>query len=239
MSTGRGRGILIVGGSAGLGHGISCGLPDEGDCVWLVSRRRPPSLLHGDGIRRIWIAADLSDPEQIPRIKAGIGEAPLHGLIFCAATWESDENIEKVDNAEVYRILAVNTSSFISITKSVGENLRAAGNAKVIVIGSTYGLDNGPGDRAAYAASKFGLRGAVNAFRTAFRRDKVAVTCISPGAMASEIDFDNGSDAARERTEVTRIPLADMIALIDTLMKMSPATCVKEVVIPAMTDLDS
>jgi short-subunit dehydrogenase len=239
MSTGTGRGILIVGASAGLGHGISCGLPVEGDCVWLVSRRRPPSLQRGDGIRRIWIAADLADPEQIARIKAGIGEAPLHGLIFCAATWESDEDIENVDSAEIYRILSVNISSFISVTKSLGRNLRAAGNAKVIAIGSTYGLDNGPGDRAAYAASKFGLRGAVGAFRTAFRPDKVAVTCISPGAMASEIDFDDGRDAALEQARGTRIPLTDMIALIDTVMAMSPAACVKEVIIPAMTDLDA
>ena len=239
MPTGPGRGILIVGASAGLGHGISCGLPELGDRVWLVSRRRPPSLQRDDGILRIWIEADLSDPKQIAPIAAAIGDAPLHGLIFCAATWESDENIENVDSAEIYRILAVNISSFIAVTKSAGKNLRASGNAKVIAIGSTYGLDNGPGRRSAYAASKFGLRGAVNAFRSTFRPDKVAVTCISPGAMASEIELDDGRNAALEWTQATRIPLTDMVLMVATLMAMSPATCVKDVVIPAMTDLDA
>ena len=231
--------IVIIGASSGLGHGISCGFPEVGDVVWCASRNRPPSLDRADGVHRRWIEADLSVPDQVRKVEATIGPDPVRLLIFCAVVWESETNIENVEAEELYRILSVNTSSFIAVTKSLAKNLRAAcGSATVIAIGSTFGLDNGPGDRAAYAASKFGLRGAVNAFRSAFRPDHISVTCISPGSLASEVEFEDGRKAALERFGGDRIPTADIIAIIRCLESLTPATCVKEIVIPAMNDLD-
>jgi len=232
-------GVVIVGGSAGLGHGLSCGLPSAGDTVWLINRSRPPSLDRNDGVDRTWLRADLADPAQLEPVVGAIGSRGVRLLLYCAGCWEADPEIEQIDAADIYRIVAVNTAGFIALTKSLAPALRASASANVIAIGSTYGLDNGPGGRPAYAASKFGLRGAVNGFRSVFRGDRIAVTCISPGSLASEADFDAGADHALQRFNSERMPIQDMVSIINCLQCLSPASCAKEIILPAMLDFDA
>jgi NAD(P)-dependent dehydrogenase (short-subunit alcohol dehydrogenase family) len=63
--------------------------------------------------------------------------------------------------------------------------LRQAQNPKIIFMGALSGLDNFPAPEVANSASKFGLRGVVHALREELRKDRIAVTIINPGNIAT------------------------------------------------------
>jgi short-subunit dehydrogenase len=82
------------------------------------------------------------------------------------------------------------------------------------------------------------LRGACQALRQHFRKDGIAVTCLSPGSIASDVDYAEGSDAALKRHRGKRMPVTDIIAMIRCILDLSPAACVKEIAMPALKDED-
>lgn len=86
--------------------------------------------------------------------------------------------------------------------------------------------------------SKFGLRGITNALREHVREDKITVTCINPGELAAEVPFKEGAEKAIKLYEGTRIPVQDVVAIVQCVFNLSPVLCVKEINIPAITDLN-
>lgn len=231
------KNILIIGASRGLGDALSVGLPDAEDAVWLVSRSEPASVNRSDGVTRQWIKADLSESTVHETIVAGLGEVPLDILIYNAGIWEQ-ETFEKESAENLQQIIAVNLTSAITTVHALLPNLKKATNAKIIFIGSTSGLDNEGGTAVAYIASKFGIRGLAQSLRAYVRKDGISVTCINPGSMATDLSLDDGVPAAIEKHQGKRIPVQDIVTVVKTIVTLSPVSCVKEVTIPAIADMD-
>jgi short-subunit dehydrogenase len=232
--------ILITGGSRGLGAAFAAGLPVEGDTVYLVSRSRP-QLDRRDGVARVWIEADLASPDAARRVSEALGEARLDVLIANAGIWEADAfgdayDFQKGSEKEIRDILAVNLTSAITCVRALIPNLRRSDRGKVILIGSTSGLENTRSPEIAYTASKFGLRGVAHALREVLRKDRIAVTCINPGEVAAEIPYERGAEEAISAYGGTRIPVQDLVVIVRCLMSLSRAICVKEIDAPALTD---
>jgi short-subunit dehydrogenase len=231
--------FLIVGASRGLGAAFSLGLPQAGDTLWLLARGKP-DLGNRDGARRHWIEADLAAPNAADKIAAAIGDRPLDVVIYNAGIWEAEAfssryDFEQVDDAETARIITVNLTAAITCLRRVLPNLRRGTNAKVILIGSTSGLDNASGPEVAYAASKFGLRGVAHALRENLRQDRIAVTCLNPGNIGA-IKVEQGVVSSRPHEDRTMIPPQDLLEIVRCLMRLSNASCVKEIDVMAMTD---
>ncbi len=229
--------LLIFGASRGLGAAISAGLPLPGDTVWCVSRSEPAELKRTDGVQRRWIQADLAEASAIDTIADQLGSAPVDVFIYNAGIWES-ASFEEVSEAELQRIVQVNLTSLLLAARRLAPNLKAAVAAKVILIGSTCGLENEGGTAVAYAATKFGMRGAAHALREVFRPHGIAVTCLSPGSIASDLTWEEGPEAALERHRRERIPVHDIVKLLRCLIELSPAACIKEIDMPALRDTD-
>lgn len=218
--------FLITGASSGLGAALASNLPEAGDQVWLISRRRPTALDQSDGVRRTWIECDLRIPESSMLAKRAVGEHSVDMLVHSAGIWETRGRLEDVPTHEFFNIMAVNVASFLAIVSSVSACLRQAERGWVVGIGSIAGLENGAGRGAAYAASKFGLRGAVHGLREVFRDSKVAAMCLSIGSLAPE----------PRSPEDTRIPSADVVRLLRLLPTLSATTLVKDISMPAVSD---
>ncbi len=231
--------ILIFGGSRGLGAALSWGVPASGDKVWLVSRGRP-DLDDRDGVQRVWIEADLSAPGAGPTVARAAGDTPLDVVIYNAGIWEHNAfrdsyDFMRVDDAETERIIAVNLTSAITCIRALLPNLRRSAGAKLIFIGSTSGLANSSGREVAYAASKFGLRGAAHALRENLRADGIAVTCLNSGNIGT-ITVERGIVSASPHESREMIPPHDLIAFVKCVIGLSNASCVKEIDVMAMTD---
>lgn len=231
--------ILIFGASRGLGAAFSLALPSAGDMVWLVSRGQPDVSMQ-DGAHRLWIEADLAERDSATTIARAIGDSALDLAIYNAGIWEHNAfrptyDIADVEDAETERIIAVNLTSAIRCIRALLPNLRRARAAKIIFIGSTSGLDHASGPEVAYAASKFGLRGAAHALRENLRADGIAVTCINPGNIGT-IDVRNGTVTSAAHEARTMIPPQDLIELTKCVIRLSNASCVKEIDVVAMSD---
>ena len=231
--------ILILGGSRGLGAALSWGVPERGDKVWLVSRGRP-DLDDRDGVQRAWIEADLSAHGAGTIIARAVTDTTLDVVIYNAGIWEHNAfqdtyDFMRVDDAETERIIAVNLTSAITCIRALLPNLRKSTGAKLVFIGSTSGLDNSSGREVAYAASKFGLRGATHALRENLRTDGIAVTCLNPGNIGT-ITVERGIVSASPHESREMIPPEDLIAIVKCVVGLSNASCVKEIDVMAMTD---
>ena len=232
--------LLIFGASRGLGAALSTGVPTPGDNVWLLSRTRP-GLERRDGIKRYWIEADLASADVNRTVAQALNGLPVDVLIYNAGIWEehaftSAYNFEQVSEAETQQIMLVNLLSAITCVQSLLPNLRQTPHGKIILIGSTSGLDNSGSREVAYVASKYGLRGFAHALRENVRNDGIAVTCINPGEIAAEIPYERGVEDAIAAYGGTRIPVHDLVAIVRCLIGLSSAACVKEIDVPALTD---
>lgn len=226
---------VIFGASSGLGLGLAEALAGPGDVMWLISRSRPSICDKNDRVERIWIQADLSKSGWTSGLSV-VGNVPIDMLVFSAGTWESDPDITNTPSHEFYDILGVNTAAFIAGVVALFHNLVSAKRGYVVAIGSTASLENATGPRAAYAASKFGIRGAVHGLRELFRSTNVGVCCLSPGGLASDVPFGAGLDEALRVHAGERIPTQDIAIMIKALSQLSFASCVKEIDMPAQKD---
>jgi short-subunit dehydrogenase len=213
--------ILIFGASRGLGAAFNTGVPQAGDALWLVSRGKP-DVNERDGVKRMWIQADLSLREASERIASALSDTRLDVVIYNAGIWEGSAfsrryDVTAVSDEENERVITVNLTSAINCLSKLLPNLRQSTNAKVILIGSINGLENTGMPEVAYSASKFGLRGVAHALREGWRQYKIAVTCINPGSIGD-------------------LPASDLVEIVKCLMRLTNRTCVKEIDVPAMSD---
>lgn len=220
------------------------GLPDRGDQVWIVSRSKPGSIDLEDGVKRRWIAADLAQPDAAQVITKSISTEKLDVLIYNVGIWEKEGfedhyTFDMDEPNDISKIIHVNITSTITCIQALLPNLRQSEAGKIILIGSTAGLDHTNNAQISFVASKFGLRGIAHALREHVRQDGIAVTCVNPGELAAEIPFEYGADKAIEAYNGTRIPVQDIVSIVKCVINLSKVSCVKEIHIPAITDVNA
>jgi len=221
---------VIVGASRGLGLALAEHIPKAGDCVHLVSRTRPGCLDCVDEVKRYWLECDLADPGSVEKVLDKLSRERLNGIIYTAGIWENDECLSRISVDEIYRILCVNLGAFISLSTRLASCFEW--NARIVGIGSMYGIDNGPGGRIAYSASKSGMLGAVHSLREVYRDKAVGVTYLAPGAMNSRPNTtaECGDASPVER----RVRFEDILSVIRIIFALSPSSTIKEIHMPEM-----
>ena len=116
------------------------------------------------------------------------------------------------------------------------ENLKLSDNAKVILIGSTWGVDNHNGKELVFSATKYALRGIAQSLREILRNDLIGVSVLNLGYLATEYEADVPTATVLADTNHTLIPLSDVILAIKFIISTSSASCVKEILMPAIKD---
>lgn len=221
--------VLVAGASRGIGLAVAEHLASQCERLLAVSRTAAPI---GE-----WIQADLSDLAGIETVVEAIGDNRLDALLYMGGTWEthaftSQYRFEECSDADIARVIAVNLVAPIRLVKALLPALRKSDNPKIVFMGSISGRDNFPGREVANSASKFGLRGVVNSLRQELRSQQIGVSVINPDYVGTpEVLADL---AAENRSSGEAIPLADLLSIIDCVLSLSRATCIKEIDVPAM-----
>lgn len=208
------RNILIFGASSGLGLYLLQNLPNSGDTVYTVSRRAPD--ISNLAFKHIHIKADLNDVHSSEYIREAIKCDTIDLFIYCSGTWEMVP-LSEISASDIQEIINVNLSSFIANIFSLVDKLRLA-KGKVIAIGSTSGLDNAVGGGPVYAASKFGMRGAIHGFRSLLSDMDISSSIINIGGF-------NKVDSHDEN----RIDLSEALRVVDMISSSGPSACIKEI----------
>jgi len=154
----RGRNALVTGATRGIGKAIAIELLELGAHVILVARSQADidAAIRELGDRVTGIAADVTSAADRSRIVAHVREqGPLHALVHNAGGNIRNKLID-YDDATIEKMIALNLTAPILLSRDLHPQLRAAAGASVVHIGSIAGFVALP-TGVAYAAAKAGL----------------------------------------------------------------------------------
>lgn len=177
MSLLAARVALVAGASRGIGAAVADALAREGAHVIRASR----TLAEGTENRSESIRCDLTDAAQVTRLAARVIErhGPPHIVVSSAGAFLL-RPLEATGLGDLERQLAVNLRATFAVAKEFLPAMRAAGQGSFITIGSVADHVGFP-ENAAYAASKYGLRGLHETLLAEYRGTGVRLTLVSPG----------------------------------------------------------
>ncbi len=168
---------VVTGASRGIGAATAELLASEGAQVIRVAR----SLSAGSHGSFHDVPCDLTDPAQVNRL--GVRIVTQHGapdIVVSNAGSFLMRPLEETDPAEFQQQLAVNLAAPFHVARAFLPAMRNAGKGSFITMGSIADHVGFP-ENAAYAASKFGLRGLHETLVAEYRGSGVRLTLVSPG----------------------------------------------------------
>ena len=233
--------IVIIGASRGLGHAMSVGLTNSNRHFYLISRSQPKVIDQNNNDAYTWIQADVSAASFTQILKESLQNIPVDVLIYNAAIWEKNTfrgNYQITDDDEdtLRNIISINLTGAILTVQALLPNLQQPVSSKIILIGSTSGVDGNRTKAIAYSASKFGLRGVNNALRENFRGTNINSTILNLGDLSTTIPYEDGKEAVVNKAGFSLIPMQEVIDILECIIKLSPATLIKEMDIPGSRD---
>lgn len=194
---------LVTGASRGIGLAVSEALQSEGAHVVRLAR----GLGAHEGERYTDIKCDVTSPDEVARAVEQVLRRPgVPDIVVNNAGVFLMKPIAETEVAEFERQLKVNLRGPFLIIRSLLPHLIRKGAAHIVNIGSV--ADHVPyAGNAAYAASKYGLRGLHEVIRRELAGTDVRLTLVSPGPTDTDVweSFDEGSSGdVLDRSQMLR-----------------------------------
>ena len=214
MTALAGRVALVTGASRGIGAATAEALRTAGARVVRVARALTP----GDGF--LDLAADLTDPAQVDALAERVrGDVGPPDLVVSNAGGFLLRPLEQTTMAEFDAQVAINLRAAFAVARAFLPMLRDARRGTFITVGSVADHVGFP-ENAAYAASKYGLRGLHETLLAEFRGTGVRLTLISPGPTDTDIwapfDPDRRAGFPRRAEMLRPADVADAVLFIAT-----------------------
>ena len=217
MAAGERRGVLVTGGSRGIGRVIARSFAERGDRVAVHHGSSPEQAeevlagLPGEG--HALVQADMADPGAVARMVDDAAGAlgRLDVLVNNAGVFTAHPPLEvsyEDWQAAWARTLAVNLVGAANATFRAVPHLIAAGGGAVVNV-SSRGAFRGEPSTPAYGASKAGLNAFAQSMALVLAPHGISVTCVAPGfvqtEMAREVLDGPGGDAVRAQSPFGRV----------------------------------
>ena len=180
------RHALITGGSSGIGLALARRLAHQGWQLTILARRAPQleavaAELRSFGATRVHcLAVDVADRAAVAHAVAQaleIGGAP--DLVVTSAGIARPDYFEALADSDFEQAMAINYFGTLNVLRAVLPALRARRQGHVVLVSSGAGLIGIYG-YAAYAPTKFAVRGLAEVLRAELRADGVGVSVVHP-----------------------------------------------------------
>jgi 3-oxoacyl-[acyl-carrier protein] reductase len=218
----RGRVAVVTGGSRGIGAAVvrllaACGADV---CIGYRARSAEAERVREEvaalGVRAIAVAADLGDPAGA---EALLGEAErvlgaVHIVVHSAGVWPvEDVPVAAMDLSRWQRTMRENVDAMFFVSRAAARALGPGG--RLVHVSSTAG-QRGEAGHADYAASKGAMISFVKSLAVELAPRDIAVNCVAPGWVDTEMAAPALQGDARVRIAATipvgRIATAEDVA---------------------------
>ena len=190
---------LVTGAGTGMGAATAILLADRGARVTLVGRREEPlreveAQITKAGGEALVLPADVSDTRAVQRVVTTTVErfGSLHYAVNNAGVSSENHDLPDLPEEAWERTLAINLSSIYYGMKAELPVIHASGGGAIVNVSSVF-ADRGLPLRAAYSASKQGIRGITRSAAQARAACGIRINELQPGVIATPM-----LDAANE-----------------------------------------
>ena len=236
-----GKTALVTGASSGIGEATALALAAEGAAVAVSGRRTDlleslaKRITDGGGTAKA-ITADVSVEEQAREMVAGANTAlgRLDILVNNAGVMLLGP-IAHADTEDWRRMIETNVLGLMYATHAALPLMRAQGSGHVVNVSSVAGRTARAG-AGVYNASKWGVGAFSESLRQEVYKDKIRVTIIEPGAVATELTHHITNAEAKQQIEqfvgnMTPLESEDIAAAIVYAVTQPPRVSVNEILI--------
>lgn len=225
------RVCLLTGAASGIGAAMAHDLASRGSRLALVDRDAEGLAATVRATRlggspevssHVVDLADPGGPGDLSDLVAAVTEH--HGrvdLLVNNAGVALGGRVDQVSPADVDQVLAVNLRAVVALTIACLPSMPTGSH--LVFLSSLFGLAAPPG-QAAYAASKFGVRGFAESLRHELRPDGTGVTVVHPGGVRTAI-----ARSARMGAGVPAAAGEQGLAAMDRLLRMPPHRAARQV----------
>src|ERR1700744_3123798 len=183
------RNVLVTGASRGLGLAIAKRLAADGFHVLALARKPTDELNAGiaDGSAITFVPYDLMEIDGIAdlvrAIKAEHGS--LYGIVNNAALG-SEGLLSGMSNADIEKLVRLNTLSPVVLTKYALRAMMAKGEGRIVHISSIV-AENGAVSLSVYAATKASMVGFTRSLAREVGRLGITVNAVAPGFVETDM----------------------------------------------------
>jgi NAD(P)-dependent dehydrogenase (short-subunit alcohol dehydrogenase family) len=224
------QGVLITGGSSGLGAATVAAVTRRGGVPLIIDKKPPPPEFS----QVPYAAADLADTGAVTAAVEALADRVAGRItgVFTAAGIDCCGTLEQVPAKEWEQVIAVNLIGTAAVIRAALPYLKATGG-RVVTCASTLGI-KAVSDATAYCASKFGVVGFTRAL-AAELAGEVGVTLLIPGGMHTAF-FDGRPDQYKPPADA-KLNKPENVAETVLFALTQPVGCeVREMVVCAPTE---
>jgi short-subunit dehydrogenase len=191
----RGAVAVITGAASGIGRALALDLASHGCALALVDRNEAglasvAALLHDRGATVSTHILDIADAAGIAALPDAV--LAVHSrvsLLLNNAGVALMGNFAQTAPEDVAWLFDINFWGVVRMTRAFLPALQCEKTAQIVTLSSVFGLI-GPAGHAAYAASKFAVRGFSEALRHELETTGIGVSVVHPGGVATAIARD-------------------------------------------------
>jgi NAD(P)-dependent dehydrogenase (short-subunit alcohol dehydrogenase family) len=205
-----GLGVLVTGGSRGIGRAICLAFAEAGARIAFFYREHHDAAhdtvaaLEAAGSEGRALCVDVSDDAAVEQ---GVGELAGAGftadvLVNCAGI-NIDRTAHKLSVAEWREVVDVNLTGSFICSRAVLPHMREAGFGRIVNISSIIGQTGNLG-QTNYAAAKAGIIGLTKSLAQETARHDITVNAVCPGFIETDMLW-SVPEQAREQV-LARIP---------------------------------
>jgi NAD(P)-dependent dehydrogenase (short-subunit alcohol dehydrogenase family) len=187
-----GKTAIVTGAGGGIGRAVAMRLARSGCHLVLADvneagMAETASLAGGSGVRISPYRLDVSDAQEVAGFPQTVAASHANiDILINNAGVALGGNFEQVSAADFEWLFGINFWGVVRMTRAFLPVLKASADARLVNLSSLFGLIAPPG-QAAYAASKFAVRGFSEALRHELAGTRIGVTVVHPGGVATAI----------------------------------------------------
>lgn len=229
---------LVTGASRGIGRALALGLAADGYRVAAAARSADQLVALGKeaglpASRFLPLTLDMADADAIPRaVEAIIREFGRIDLVANNAGLGVNGTLE-VPFDTFQQLMAVNLAGPFRLLQEVVPHMLKAKSGTIINVASRAGKIGFAGF-GAYAASKFALVGLTESLYRELAPQGIRVTALCPSWVDTQMAQESGTPLPSQEM----IRPEDLMKTIRWILSLSPAACVREVMIECRGNIE-